>query len=651
MRQLTPGKCAGKSVFLCVRSHRRTISKKLILKIELLSPAKDLATGIAAVNHGADAVYIGGPRFGARAAAGNSIEDLERLAAYAHRFRARIHVTVNTILKDRELEETGRLVWRLYEAGIDAFIVQDMGLLSLDLPPVPLHASTQADNRTAEKVRFLQDVGFDRAVLARELSLQQIADIHAKCDIDLEAFVHGALCVCYSGQCYLSHALTGRSANRGACAQPCRLAWDLEDGNGNILLKDKHLLSLKDMDRSQYLREMIAAGITSFKIEGRLKDIAYVKNVTARYRTLLDSILGRDGLEPASAGRTVFTFTPDPARTFHRGGTDYFLKGRNKDMTQWETPKSVGAEIGKLVQCGRGFLDITTDETLRNGDGLCQGRIGFRINRAEQTGPGRWRVYPAAGTDTGALRTGQPLRRNADTAFLRLLEGDSARRTIRLHLQFTETAEGFAIQITDEEGVRIARRFTCEKIPAVKPEQATETVRDRLMRWGGTIYEAVSCDIDWSEPRFIPSARLSAWRKEAAEALEEARIAAWQPLRRQRTVQLPVTYPTDGDAAGYRLNILNHAAADFYRVHGIPAIEAALEAESVNPDFADRPRTTAPVLMTCKYCIRHAMGWCTRTGKPMPYAEPLFLRARDRRFKLRFDCRRCEMQILPDRTS
>ena len=641
----------GKSVFLRMRRRFRRISKKTVVKIELLSPAKDLATGLAAVNHGADAVYIGGPRFGARAAAGNSLEDLERLASYAHRFRARIYATVNTILTDRELEETGRLAWQLYEAGIDAFIVQDMGLLSLDLPPVPLHASTQADNRTAEKVRFLQDAGFDRAVLARELSLQQIAGIHASCDIALEAFVHGALCVCYSGQCYLSHALTGRSANRGACAQPCRLAWDLEDGDGTIILKDKHLLSLKDMDRSQYLREMIAAGITSFQIEGRLKDIAYVKNVTARYRTLLDGILGRDRLVPASAGHTVFFFTPDPARTFHRGGTDYFLNGRNKDMTQWETPKSTGAEIGRLTRIGRGCLDIATGETLRNGDGLCQGRTGFRINRAEQTGHGSWRVYPAAGTDTAALRTGQPIGRNADTAFLRLLEGDSARRTVRIRIRFTETADGFAILITDEEGVSAERRFACEKTTAEKPGQAFETVRDRLTRWGGTIYEAVSCDIEWPEPRFIPSARLSVWRKEASDALEEARAAAWQPVRRQRTAQLPTPYPAGGTATDYRLNILNRAAAGFYRAHGVPAIEAALEAEPAQPAFADLPRTECPVLMTCKYCIRHALGWCTRTGKPRPYAGPLFLRARDRRFRLHFDCARCEMQVLPDQSS
>ena len=622
------------------------------MNIELLSPARDADTGIAAVNHGADAVYIGGPRFGARAAAGNSLSELERLIRHAHRYRARIFVTLNTILSDDELEGAVHMAEDLWRIGTDAFIVQDMALLTLPLPPVPLHASTQTDNRTPEKVRFLHAAGFDRVVLARELPLEDIAAIHAACPVELEAFVHGALCVSYSGQCWLSHAMTGRSANRGACAQPCRLPWSLQDASGNVLVRDRHLLSLRDMDRSAHLREMISAGVTSFKIEGRLKDMAYVKNITAWYRQRLDAILGSDGLRAASSGRTVFHFVPDPARTFHRGSTDYFLHGRTEDMACHDTPKSIGAPLGTLLRVSPRGLDIRSSQPIANGDGLCQGAVGFRVNRAEQTGADLWRVYPAAGGEWRQLQPGHPVRRNADTAFLKLLEGESASRKIAISLVFSEAANGFLLSATDEDGVEVAVPCASDKVPAQKPERAEAMVRDRLSHWGDTMYKVADCAVRWSQAFFIPSGQLSAWRRAAEAALDEAREAAWHRVLRSSVPwsadrrDVPPVFPQDGGTASYRANILNGRAADFYRQCGVVHIEAALESAVPLPAFADVPHGEHRVLMTCRYCIRHALGWCTKNKKRPPSGEPLYLCYHDKRFRLVFDCKRCEMQVL-----
>src|ERR1035437_1229160 len=357
--------------------------------IELLSPAKNLECGLAAINHGADAVYIGASSFGARAAAGNTLEDIATLVQYAHKYRSKVHVALNTILTDEQLPEAEKLIWEVYNAGADALIVQDMGILQLNLPPIALHASTQTDNRTVEKVKFLQDVGFSRVVLARELSLKQIAEIASQTDVELEAFIHGALCVSYSGQCYMSQANCGRSANRGQCAQYCRLPYHLVDADDNVLVKNKHLLSLKDLDQSDSLEEMLEAGVTSFKIEGRLKDADYVKNITAYYRRKLDAILdGSTRYRRASAGRTTILFEPNPEKSFRRSNTDYFLHGRKPDIAQLETPKSLGEPIGKVTYIGRNFFEMQNGTLLNNGDGLCfinkHGDLtGFRVNRVE----------------------------------------------------------------------------------------------------------------------------------------------------------------------------------------------------------------------------------------------------------------------------
>ena len=357
--------------------------------IELLSPAKDLECGLAAINHGADAVYIGASQFGARAAAGNSVEDIQQLVKYAHSFRAKVFVALNTVLTDEQLPEVEQLIHQVYEAGADALIVQDMGILQLDIPPISLHASTQTDNRTAEKVKFLQDVGFSRVVMARELNLSQIADIRSKTEVELEAFVHGALCVSYSGQCYMSQANCGRSANRGQCAQYCRLPYQLVDADGNVLAKNKHLLSLKDLDLSDSLREMMDAGVMSFKIEGRLKSVEYVKNITAYYRQKLDAILeGTPQYQPASLGKTTFFFEPNPEKSFRRSSTEYFLHERKADIVQPDTPKSLGEPMGKVTYIGRNFFEMQNGHLVHNGDGLCflnrqNDLTGFRVNRVE----------------------------------------------------------------------------------------------------------------------------------------------------------------------------------------------------------------------------------------------------------------------------
>jgi collagenase-like PrtC family protease len=441
-------------------------------QIELLSPARDADIGIAAVNHGADAVYIGGPAFGARAGAGNDIRDLERLIAHAHRFHSRVFITLNTILRDDELEGARQMAWQVYNAGADALIIQDMGLLELDLPPIQLHASTQTDIRTPEKARFLQDCGLSQIVLARELTVQQIAAVRAAIDPQrcaIEFFIHGALCVAYSGQCYISHAQTGRSANRGDCSQTCRLPYQVTDAQGRIVAHDKHVLSMKDNNQSDNLRALIDAGVRSFKIEGRYKDMGYVKNITAHYRTLLDEILDEreasgDPLVRASSGRTTFGFTPDPLQNFNREFTDYFVNGRQEDIGAFDTPKNPGQAVGWVTKLGPNFaeLEVSNPATvLHNGDGLCyydlqKELVGLQINRAEPVSPrgGRhWRVFPKDPMEGFKdLRKGTEVNRNRDMDWVRTLEKKSSDRRIALWAQFSETADGFALTLTDEDG-------------------------------------------------------------------------------------------------------------------------------------------------------------------------------------------------------
>lgn len=598
--------------------------------IELLSPARNLECGIAAVDHGADAVYIGAARFGARALAGNSVQDIARLCAYAHPFGVKVYVTVNTILYDEELRDTQKLIWELYRAGADALIVQDMSLLRMDLPPIPLHASTQMDNRSPEKVRALRDLGYEQVVLARELSLSEIRAIHeAVPDVFLEAFVHGALCVSYSGRCYASEFCFGRSANRGECAQFCRLPFTLEDSNGEPVVEDKYLLSLRDMNRSRYLEEMMDAGVRSFKIEGRLKSVSYVKNITAYYRQRIDAILHRRSeYMRSSAGKEEFFFTPDPERSFSRGFTDYFLHGRTDDLASPDTPKSRGQLAGRVKEVRRGCVIVAGTTPFCNGDGLCfldgQGKLqGFRVNRVEGN-----HLYPAEMPD---VRKGDMLWRNYDQQWEKLMAGKTAERRIPVTLSLCEVETGFMLKATLPDGKEITLSFNAEHQLARTDQRAGIT--EVLSKLGDTIFYAEEVRIDFSQPWFIPRSLLAEWRRKLVDGLmaelKKERVRA--ALNRKRA-DVPLSY--------FDFNISNRLSCEFVAVQG--------GAQRINALEVTGRLNEGQALMTCRYCLRYQLGWCPRQrGARSPYQEPYYLCSRDgRRFRLEFDCKNCEMKVL-----
>ena len=601
--------------------------------IELLSPAKNLECGLAAVDHGADAVYIGAPRFGARAAAGNSPEDIARLVEYAHVYGVRIYVTVNTILKDEELAETERLIHDLYRIGVDALIVQDMGITRLHLPPIPLHASTQMDNRAPEKVRFLAEAGFRQVVLARELSLQEIRHIHEACPQTLlEVFVHGALCVSYSGQCYASQACFGRSANRGECAQFCRLPFSLVDADGKTMVRDKHLLSLKDLNQSDRLEQLLDAGASSLKIEGRLKDVAYVKNVTAAYRLRLDEILSRrPEYVRSSSGSSRYTFTPQLDKSFSRGFTHYFLQGRGEDIASFDTPKSLGEEMGMLKEQRGHSFTVAGVKSFHNGDGICyldgQGRLqGFRVNRVEDN-----RIFPAGEVPRIPPRT--RLYRNFDQEFEKLLARKSAERKIALRWALWETPQGFALSAEDEDGNRAARSFDYPKELARSPQDAN--LRAQLGKLGNTPFEAVGeMDIRLADNWFLPASVVTDWRRQVVDCLLQVRRIRY---RREWQVWRPTAHAFPLSSLTYLGNVMNGEARRFYLEHGVATVAPAYEAQAV-PEA---------VLMFCRHCLRYSMGWCpTFQKKRSPYREPYYLVSSDgRRFRLSFDCKNCQMKV------
>ena len=610
------------------------------MTIELLSPAKNLECGLEAIRHGADAVYIGAPKYGARAAAGNSLDDLRQLADYAHQFGARVYVTLNTIVYDDELAEVEALVWQLYRIGIDALIVQDMALLTMNLPPIELHASTQTDNRTPEKVQFLHSVGFSQVVLARELSLDDIAKIHSACPVPLETFVHGALCVSYSGQCYASQACFGRSANRGECAQFCRLPFTLEDADGRIIERDRHLLSLKDMNRSAHLEAMMDAGVRSFKIEGRLKDVTYVKNITAYYRQAIDKILvRRPEYRRASQGVSTYTFTPQPDKSFNRGFTDYYITGRRTDVTSFATPKSVGEPIGHVKEVGRGFITVSSAKALHNGDGLCyideRGLLqGFRVNRVEGT-----RLFLKDMPRT--LRARTPLFRNYDQEFERLLSRPSAERRIPVTMRLYEVPFGFALTLADAQGRQATVSLTCDKEPARTEQRAG--IETQLAKLGGTILMTERVDIDFTANWFIPSSVVADMRRRAVEAYERVcKLKNENSKLRVNTTAPSVQSTISGGQLSYLANIANQRAEDFYRAHGAVQVSPAFEFNA--PKGA--------TLMFCRHCLRYAMGWCPRNGGvKSPYREPYTLISADgRRFALEFDCKQCIMMVRGEST-
>ena len=613
-------------------------------RIELLAPAKNADFGMAAVDHGADAVYIGGPSFGARANAGNAVADIARLANYAHRFNARVLVALNTLLRDDELEEAQRLVWQVYEAGADALIVQDMGLLELDLPPIQLHASTQTDIRTPEKARFLQDVGFSQMVLARELSLEQIRKIAETTNANkttLEFFVHGSLCVSYSGLCNLSHAQTGRSANRGDCSQPCRLPYSLLDADGSVIAKGKHLLSLKDNNQSANLRQLIDAGIRSFKIEGRLKDLSYVKNVTAYYRQELDRILEQHPeFRRSSSGRSTFLFTPQPEKTFNRGATDYFLNGRRIDIGAFDSPKFVGEKIGQVSRLGKGYFEARSDMALHNGDGItyfaADGELsGMRINLAEKTATG-YRLSPTLcdGKLPADLRVGTTIYRNHDQILEQQLAKKSAERRIPVRMRFSETHEGFALSLEDDEGVCATTQLAHPKEPAQNAEKALATLRENLGKLGNSIYCCEAIELAIEQPWFIPASTLNALRRTAIEALDAARAAAYQrPARREPSLP-PAIYPED--TLGYLGNVANSKARAFYEKHGVRVIEPAYECRAEKGEVS---------LMITKHCLRYSFNLCPKQVKGIR-PDPMLLINGEEKLTLRFDCKPCEMHVI-----
>ncbi len=628
-------------------------------QLELLTPARDADIGIAAVQHGADAVYIGGPSFGARASADNSVSDIARLVAHAHRFRSRIFVTLNTILRDDELEPAQRLAWQLYDAGVDALIIQDMGLLELDLPPIQLHASTQTDIRTPEKARFLQDAGLSQIVLARELTLEQIAAVRAATDAErctLEFFVHGALCVAYSGQCYISHAQTGRSANRGDCSQACRLPYQVVDAQGRFVAHDKHVLSMKDNNQSANLAALVDAGIRSFKIEGRYKDMAYVKNITGHYRRLLDELLEqRPELARASSGTTTLRFTPDPNQNFNREFTDYFVQGRQADIGAFDSPKNPGRPIGHVTRVTTEAVEIETLDAeieLHNGDGLCYYDLhkelqGLAINRAERMAQaGHWRVFPKdALTSFKDLRSGTEINRNRDMAWVRGLEKESAERRINAWAELRDTPDGLALTLTDEDGCTATAQCACDKQPARQGDAAMPALRAQLARFGATVFEVPDDEhhirLNLVQPWFVPASVLNALRRDAVAALESARSAAFTRLPRTTAVEPPVPYPEDH--LSYLANVFNHKARDFYARHGVRVIEAAYESHEELGEVS---------LMITKHCVRYSLSLCPKQAKGVTgvqgtvRAEPLKLVNGREELTLRFDCKPCEMHVV-----
>ena len=586
-------------------------------KIELLSPAKDVEVGIAAINHGADAVYIGGPSFGARVKASNSMADIERLCRHAALYDAKVYVTLNTLLYNSELERARQLAYDCWNAGVDALIVQDLQLLDLDLPPIPLHASTQCDNLTLERVQQLEQLGFSQVVLGRELSLKEIRNIREHTTVPLEFFVHGALCVSHSGQCYLSQYIGNRSANRGACAQPCRLPYDLLDADGNVLIKNKHLLCLKDLNNSAHLEELMDAGITSFKIEGRMKEADYVKNVTAYYRRKLDEIFERrPEYAQSSRGHCHYAFEVNPEKSFNRGFTDFFINGRQKGIDSPFTPKSMDEYIGEVAWCNPLRMEIATDKVLHNGDGLCflygdNELIGIRADvvSAPSGKDVPWRV--STNRPHGAHR-GAKTYRNYDIEWQKQVEASNGNRKIDIDLVLSETETGYELMATCRDASNASAFVQCDKIPATNPDKALENIRRKALQWGDTPFNPINLELRFTEPRLIPASVIGEMKRDLVAKLTDALI-------------------------------VDHRA---HRPVGIPLLRGCPKGGGVDPDaIPDR-------LMTCHHCIRYANGMClkqqsgveTRRATSLQTTD-LFLRHGQHSFRLEFDCRHCLMYV------
>lgn len=612
------------------------ISKIQSIPLELLVPAKNYTTGKAAIDAGADAVYIGASKFGARVAVGNSLKDIDNLVEYAHFFRVKIYVTLNTILFDNELIEAEKLIWDLWEIGVDAIIVQDMGILEMNLPPISLFASTQTNNFAVEKIKFLEKVGFQRVILARELSLAQIKNIRENTKVDLETFVHGALCVSFSGQCYFSQAIAGRSGNRGTCCQPCRAIYDLVDAKGEIIEKQKHLLSLKDFNLSKHLEELVEAGVTSFKIEGRLKDIDYVTNVVAKYRELLDKIISQNKkFVRASEGKSVCGFTPNLEKTFNRGYTDYFFSDRQTGIWSPDTAKSIGQKIGRVVSVHKNYFEIDVAKDLQSGDGICffnrqKELVGTNINKVEGN-----KIYPHSLAD---IEVGSEIRRNFSLAFDKLLKKENiCKRLIPIKFLFQENDGGFILSAKDENNNGAKVELVIEKKLAKNSSLALETIKKQLEKLGGSAFVADEIKIDWEQPYFLPVSVLNDLRRRVIEELILVRQKNY--LRLENKIK-PNDCPYLVKELDYMGNVSNHLAQKFYERHEVEKIEPAFELQK---DYQGK------VIMTTKHCLRYSYGLCPKiknsSTKRKKISEPACLINEKDRYYLEFDCANCQMKI------
>ena len=622
----------------------------MIMVTELLAPARDYSCGVAAIDAGADAVYIGAPSFGARAKAGNALEDIARLVHYAHLYWARVYVTVNTLLYDAEIPQAVELIEALHALGVDGAIIQDVGLLECDLPPIPLIASTQMHNFTPARVKFLEQIGFHRAILARELTLSEIQAIRsATTTIELESFVHGALCVSYSGQCAMSYAVGGRSGNRGECAQPCRRRYDLVDGQGHVLQHSRHLLSLRDMNRITDLGALLDAGVSSFKIEGRLKDVPYVTTVVSAYRQALDDALAEraipersqspSGPKRSSSGQSRFIPVPDLGKAFNRGFTPYFLRGRGVSPGATRTPKMVGEYLGSVVALSPRSFVVESDAEASNGDGLAffgpsDELTGTVVNGSRRTHRGL-EITP---NSTNGVVVGQSIYRNHDRAYETSIAASPPVRTLSVRFVLGETEKGLRLHVEDEDGTVAYVDSDGVLTPAQKPDQAEATARRQLARTGGTQYRCTEVELMWSQPIFVPVSKLNDLRRAALAELTRVREAN-RPVRSGRILRNEVPYPEP--VLDYRGNALNSRAVAFYRRHGVVQIEPAAES---GLDLRGRP------VMSTRYCIKDELGWCPHLEGAPRLSEPLYLvDEAGHRYQLHFRCsdypERCGMDI------
>lgn len=604
-------------------------------KVEILAPAKNLIQGMAAINAGADAVYIGAPQFGARSNATNSVEDIAELVKYAHLFKAQVFVVINTILYENELADCKKLIHELYAIGVDALIVQDMAIMEMDLPPIVIHASTQANNRDPQHVKFLADAGMKRVVLARELNLDQIKEIRQASDVELEFFVSGALCVSFSGNCYMSIAGGERSANRGSCAQNCRLPYNLTDGTGKTLISNSHLLSIKDLDLSDQLPNLIEAGVTSFKIEGRLKDMVYVKNNTSYLRKKLDSFLeNNQDFIKASSGRTFYNFEAEMDRSFNRGYTDYFVNKRKEKIGSWESPKSQGQLIGKLIETKANGYVIENSDLLNNGDGL------YFINENGEPDGAQINIIInniVVPNTFKPLKAGTVIYRNSDASFNKLVEReDSAIRKIGVKLRFSETEDGFQLEAIDEDGHKSINTFASNKELAKNSESTSPNIKKNLSKTGSTPFIVDDIAIEFSDNWFLPISKVNESRREVLEQLIDVRLKEYHRDEFQIT---KTEHPYPIAKLDFTHNVSNSLARAFYKRHGVTEIEKAFELQW------DPGKSR---VMTTKYCVKYELGKCARFQRDTmgeKVVEPLVLKHGENEYKLKFNCKPCEMEI------